>query len=178
VHISGDNCTVYCRKYFASLLLIQAHPSLAQGTKKRALESMHELALNCNYLSIHDLFLNEMNILLTDYLENAGYQTWNKYSSDRYKFEIIIRNCPEGVIKYIEPVMRILTAQCAKHQEVEVKMDSLILMEFLLEGLGTQLQPVARQIMTDVLIPSAVWRVGKAQIKVRKASIVNMVKLI
>ncbi len=57
-------------------------------------------------------------------------------------------------------------------------MDTLILVEYLLEGLKTQLQPYARQILTDVLIPSAIWRVGKAQIKVRKASIVNMVKLI
>ena len=31
--------------------------------------------------------------------------------------------------------MKILTNQCAKHQEVEIKMDSLILVEFLLEGL-------------------------------------------
>ena len=57
-------------------------------------------------------------------------------------------------------------------------MDSLILVEFLIEGLGIKLKGVGRQILTDVLIPSAVWRVGKAQIKVRKASVVNMVKLI
>ena len=31
-----------------------------------------------------------MIILLDDYLKNSGYQNWNKYSSDRYKFEIII----------------------------------------------------------------------------------------
>ena len=49
-----------------------------------------------------------MNILLTEYLEQDGYTKWNKYSSDRYKFEIIIRNCLQGVVKYIEPVMKIL----------------------------------------------------------------------
>ena len=41
-------------------------------------------------------------------------------------------------------------------------MDTLILMEFMLEGLGTELQPYAQEILKEVLIPSAVWRVGKA----------------
>lgn len=57
-------------------------------------------------------------------------------------------------------------------------MDTLILVEFLLEGLKTALTPYAKAILQDVLVPSAVWRVGKAQIKVRKASMVNLVKMI
>lgn len=123
---------------------------------------MKQLSINCGYSEVQDLFLNEMNLLLTEYNEGEAYQKWNKFSSDRYKFEIIIRNCLRGVVKYIDLVMKILKNQCAKHQEVEVKMDTLILMEFMLEGLGAELQPYAQEILKEVLIPSAVWRVGKA----------------
>jgi hypothetical protein len=41
-------------------------------------------------------------------------------------------------------------------------MDTLILVEFLLEGLKGDLAPFAKDILKDVLIPSSVWRVGKA----------------
>ena len=69
---------------------------------------MNSLSLNCGYKDVQDLFLNEMNLLLTEYNEDKAYEKWNKYSSDRYKFEIIIRNCLKGVLKYIDLVMKIL----------------------------------------------------------------------
>lgn len=57
-------------------------------------------------------------------------------------------------------------------------MDTLIIIESLLESLKEKWTPFAKELIKDVLIPSGVWRVGKAQIKVRKASIINMAKLI
>ena len=41
-------------------------------------------------------------------------------------------------------------------------MDTLILVEFMLEGLKQELSNIAKEILVDVLVPSAVWRVGKA----------------
>ena len=51
---------------------------------------------------------------------------------------------------------------CSKGQEVEVKMDGLMLVEFILEGVGSKCHGVGKELLKEVLIPSAIWRVGKA----------------
>jgi len=38
--------------------------------------------------------------------------------------------------------------------------------------------PIAEQIMKKLLIPAIQWKVGKPQIKIRKAGVINMILLI
>jgi hypothetical protein len=44
--------------------------------------------------------------------------------------------------------------------------------------LGGLLTEYAKEILLKILVPSAIWRVGKANIKVRKGAVVNIIKLI
>lgn len=59
-------------------------------------------------------------------------------------------------------------------------MDILVLVEFLinLPALRNDLKNYSVFILMKILVPSAVWRAGKPQIKIRKAAVINIMKLI
>lgn len=49
----------------------------------------------------------------------------------RYKFEIIMRNCKEGIIKFLPMIMKIIVSLSDNKHDPEVRMDNLILIEFM-----------------------------------------------
>lgn len=59
-------------------------------------------------------------------------------------------------------------------------MDTLVLIEFLLSlpELQTALAPLSEQLLKRVLLVAIQWKVGKPQIKIRKAGVINMIALI
>lgn len=57
---------------------------------------MLKLSKLCGYHSVSDLHANEVSILLEEFTKNKSYMEWNKFSRDRYKFDVIVRNCKEG----------------------------------------------------------------------------------
>jgi hypothetical protein len=59
-------------------------------------------------------------------------------------------------------------------------MDTLVLTEYILslEGLYEDLKVHAERIIKKILIVSIQWKVGKPQIKIRKAGVINMMSLI
>jgi dynein assembly factor 5 len=59
-------------------------------------------------------------------------------------------------------------------------MDTLVLIEHLLAlpDLRASLAPLAEQLLKRVLLVAIQWKVGKPQIKIRKAGVINMIALI
>ena len=59
-------------------------------------------------------------------------------------------------------------------------MDTLVLIEYLiaLADLHEAMAPISEQLLKKVLIPSIQWKVGKPQIKIRKAGVINILALI
>lgn len=59
-------------------------------------------------------------------------------------------------------------------------MDTLVLIEYLiaLANLHEAMAPISEQLLKKVLIPSIQWKVGKPQIKIRKAGVINILALI
>lgn len=99
---------------------------------------MELLAKNCGYTNVSELFSNEVSVVLNEYISSESYLNWNKYSSERhflfiirYKFEIIMRNCKEGVTKFLPLITKILISLANVKHEPEVRMDNLILIEFM-----------------------------------------------
>jgi hypothetical protein len=69
---------------------------------------------------------------------------------------------------------------CIGHQnDLEVRIDTLVLIEHILtiKELKEQLQTYSVQIMKNILIPSIQWKVGKPQIKIRKAGVINIIHM-
>jgi hypothetical protein len=65
----------------------------------KAIKTTEMLAGKCGYKSINDLHANEVSVLFHEISEKKSYLTWNKYSKDRFRFEVIVRNCGKGVLK-------------------------------------------------------------------------------
>ena len=59
-------------------------------------------------------------------------------------------------------------------------MDTLVLMEYILgiEKLYEVMKPHGERIMKKILIVAIQWKIGKPQIKIRKAGVINMMSLI
>jgi hypothetical protein len=59
-------------------------------------------------------------------------------------------------------------------------MDTLVLVEAVLNisELNQSLAPLSEQLLKKVLIVAIQWKVGKPQIKIRKAGVINMISLI
>lgn len=64
--------------------------------------------------------------------------------------------------------------------DLEVRIDTLVLIEYLLTlpDLQTGLAPLSEQLLKRVLLVAIQWKVGKPQIKIRKAGVINMIALI
>jgi hypothetical protein len=64
--------------------------------------------------------------------------------------------------------------------DLEVRMDTLVLIEYIISQpqLQESLAPLSEQLLKKVLIVSVQWKVGKPQIKIRKAGVINIINLI
>jgi hypothetical protein len=64
--------------------------------------------------------------------------------------------------------------------DLEVRMDTLVLIEYIISQpqLQEPLAPLSEQLLKKVLIVSVQWKVGKPQIKIRKAGVINIINLI
>lgn len=64
--------------------------------------------------------------------------------------------------------------------DLEVRMDTLVLIEFMfgIEEIKEALRPLAEQMMRKILVVSIQWKIGKPQIKIRKAGVINMILMI
>ncbi len=69
---------------------------------------MQSLARVCGYPSIAELHANEVSILLDEFAKDQSYVRWNKQSRERQKFNVIVRNCKEGVARFMPLILQIL----------------------------------------------------------------------
>ena len=115
-------------------------------------------------------------------MESGEYHKWNKSSPDRFKYEMLVRYNTSGVINSISGVLEIMTVAAHINNDIELRMDMLCLLEVLLQNAHPALPPLINQhsllIVQRILLPSARWKMGKAQIKTRKASLINIIYMI
>jgi hypothetical protein len=76
--------------------------------------------------------------------------------------------------------LEIIAANVDSSKEPELRMDMLDLVEYLLkqEPLHSTIVFYSEVILKMILIPSTQWKVGKPNIKIRKASIICMIRLL
>ena len=108
INNAGENVAIYCRQLFSILLTVQATTKFGQKNLESIEQAMSSLAKQCGYPSIAELHSNEVSILLDEFTKEKTYLQWNKYSKDRFKFDVIVRNCKEGVGKFMLTVLEIL----------------------------------------------------------------------
>jgi hypothetical protein len=56
-----------------------------------------KLARVCGYDSAPEMYSTEVKDIMERYFLTKEYREWNKYSKERFKFEVIIKHCRDGV---------------------------------------------------------------------------------
>jgi dynein assembly factor 5 len=109
-----------------------------------------------------------------------SYLDWDKNSAERYSFDLLVRRSNTAVIDHWDDILMIIGSNVDNSKEYELRMDMLALVEFLLqqESLHSTIVFYSPLIIKMILIPSTVWKVGKPNIKIRKAAIICMMKLL
>jgi hypothetical protein len=70
----------------------------------------------------------------------------------------------EAVIPYLETIIEIMAASCGRDRDVELKLDSLVILERMLgsQYLLEHLAPLSRRILVNVVKSTASWKAGAA----------------
>ena len=139
---------------------------------------IEDLAKNCGIESASDLFSIELAALLEEMQED--YEDWNKNTPERFIFDMLVRRSQGAVTEHWETILMIIAANIDHEKEFELRMDMLALIEhFLLEkDLHSTIVFYSEIILKMILLPTMQWRVGKPNVRIRKASLVCMIKLI
>lgn len=108
------------------------------------------------------------------------YEDWNKNSSDRFIFDMLVRRSFTAVVDYWETILMIIAANIETEKDYELRMDMLSLTEhFLLQKeLHSTIVYYSDIILKMILIPATVWRVGKPNVSVRKAAVICIIKML
>lgn len=149
-----------------------------QPHTKRTDICIETLAHNCQIESASDLFSIELEVLLEEMKET--YEDWNKNTSDRFIFDMLVRRSFTAVVDYWETILMIIAANIETEKDYELRMDMLSLTEhFLLQKeLHSTIVYYSDIILKMILIPACVWRVGKPNVSVRKAAVICIIKLL
>lgn len=139
---------------------------------------MTVLAKSCGLEDGSDLFSVELSSLIDEMQEN--YESWNKHTPERFIFDLLLRRSQSALVERFEDILHIIAANVDNSKEYELRMDMLGLVEFMLnqEILSESITFYSEVILKMILIPSTVWKVGSPNVKVRKASVICMMRMI
>lgn len=82
---------------------------------------MEILARKSGYCSVSELHSNEISVLIKEFMGNKSYQSWNKNSKDRFKFDVIIRNCKAGIAPFLSDILEIMKDVVNPQNDVEIR---------------------------------------------------------
>jgi len=126
------------------------------------------------------MYSEEVKEILEEMYLKKGYAEWDKYSKDRFKFAVIVRFCSRSISKYMEIVVDIISKCTENPKDPVLKFDMLELLEYLINTEETQpfirenSSALIKKIITQVLV----WKAGKPNMKIRKAGILCLSKMI
>ena len=125
-----------------------------------------------------DLFSSELEALIKDLKED--YENWTRATPERYIFDLLVRRAQTAVVDYWEEILEIIAMNIDFSKDVELRFDMLSLVEHLLmqENLHSTMIFYTEIMVKLVLLPCFEWRPGMPIAKIRKASVICMMKLL
>ena len=135
------------------------------------------LAENCRLDDTSDLFSIELSIMLDELKED--FEDWDKDTPDRFIFDLLVRRSQTAVVDYWETILEIMAANCDPDKDVELHIDMLALIEHLLKqkNLHDTIIFYGEIILKMIIFPSLSWKSGNPSQKIRKASIICLIKI-
>jgi dynein assembly factor 5 len=148
------------------------------GMRIQVDQTMDALAKSCGLEEGSELFSVELSLMIDEMQEN--YEIWNKHSAERFIFDLLVRRSSTALVERFEDILQIIAANVDNTKEVELRMDMLALVEFLMsqEILSDTISFYSEIILKLILIPSTVWKIGSPNVKIRKAAVICMIRMI
>lgn len=115
VEAAGPLCKNYQHGLFKILLQLGSIPQM-EAYKKQTDKCLDTLAQNCGMESAQDLFSFELSTLLDEMKES--YEQWDKHSSDRFIFDMLVRRSTTAVVDYWETILMIISANIEREKDV------------------------------------------------------------
>lgn len=177
VDAAGPSCKRYQHGLFKILLQLGSIPQM-QSYTKRVDATIEKLASNCGIDSSSDLFSIELSELLDEMKES--YENWDKHTPDRFIFDMLVRRSFTAVVDYWETILMIIASNMEEEKDYELRMDMLNLVEHFLttKELHSTIVFYSDILLKMVLLPPIAWRVGKPNVRIRKAAIVCLIRLV
>mmetsp|Transcript_882 Transcript_882/g.1328 ORF Transcript_882/g.1328 Transcript_882/m.1328 type:complete len:481 (+) Transcript_882:28-1470(+) len=154
----------------ASSPLIESQRGLVNGT-------IDLLARNCGLEKGSDLFSCELEQLIIEMKED--YENWTRSSPERFIFDLLVRRAETAVVDFWEEILEIIAMNIDFSKDVELRFDMLSLCEHLLqqENLHSTIIFYTEILIRMILMPCTEWRAGMPIGKIRKASVICLIKV-
>ena len=161
---------------FKILLQLGSSPHL-EGKRTFINSTMELLAKNVGLDEASDLFSVELETLIREMKED--YENWTRSSPERFIFDLLVRRAQTAVVDYWEEILEIIAMNIDHDKDVELRFDMLSLIEHLLlqENLHSTIIFYTEIVIKLILLPCTEWRAGLPITKIRKASVICMIKL-
>ena len=126
------------------------------------------------------MYSKEVKEIMEQFYLSKDYSTWDKYSKDRFKFDVIVRFCNQGISKFIEIVIDVISKCTEPEKDPELRFDMLDLLDFVIASPETQtcLKDNGDKILSRIFSNALIWRSGKPNIKIRKTAVLCLGKML
>jgi len=111
---------------------------------------------------VDDLFSEGLTALLA--MMKDTFEKWDRYTADRFVFDILVKRSTHAILEdQWEEVLMIIASNIEHEKDLELRMDMLALLEFLISRgeLSERWIFYTDIIIKMILIPAAEWRMGK-----------------
>ena len=87
---------------FQIAINVQATRSISEQKRKETPEVFELLAKRGGFASVAELNASEIGPILNAMIKSKEYTQWNKTSKNRFKFDMIVRNCYSEVSRFLQ----------------------------------------------------------------------------
>lgn len=159
-------------------------------TIKASLESKSILSEDEFQNSISDL-ANRFGLTRNDFVQIAvsgflqklsnskSYELWDAHSIERRQFTALMKHCSQNSFGFLEKILNILASCLLIDKDLETRFESLeVLHKIVIQSDSTVKHQAGEFILSMIVTPSLVWKVGKPNNKIRKAGVLCLVSMI
>jgi dynein assembly factor 5, axonemal len=109
-----------------------------------------------------------------------SYERWDRGTPERFVFDILVRRSQAAVVDHWDTILEIIATNAEHDKDYELRMDMMNLLEhFLLEkSLHSTICFYTEIMIKLILLPCTEWRAGMPNVKIRKAAVICLMKLV
>ena len=168
----GKQCKVVSQELYHVLLQLQALRG-DPATREGAFHVTESLATLCGYDSSSSFASDHSRDLL--HMLCGGHAEWTKDSPDQFVFSALVFSCSSDVLASLfDEISSVFSGCLTQERDPHIRLEMLKLLDRLLEddSRNAFLRGQPRRFLSEVLLPPAVWQVGKTAASIRFHAVV------